>query len=261
MKNTYLIGDVQGCFDGLEQLLEKINYSKNDKLFFLGDVINRGDNSLQTLEFIKNNNHKMVLGNHDFHLLACYFGVKKINKKDTFDDILNAKNVKDLIDFLIHKPIVVFKKQSFLVHAGIPGIFKKKQVLYLAEEISKNLKHNPKKFIKRMYKPSKTNTFQMDDYDEMLRYAVNAFMRMRFVGKNYELEFSQKMAKSSNIKFKPWFKNNKLLKKYPIYFGHWSTLENPHKNNLYPLDTGYIWGGKLSAIRMSDNKFFSVKSS
>jgi len=124
--SDYFIGDVQGCFDSLQSLLKKIKFSSDkDQLFFLGDVVNRGDKSLTTLRFIKDldNNAKMILGNHDFHLLACALTSRKPNSKDTFTDILRANDRDELIGFLLKKPLAIKHKDALLVHAGVPPIW------------------------------------------------------------------------------------------------------------------------------------------
>jgi bis(5'-nucleosyl)-tetraphosphatase (symmetrical) len=264
---TYAIGDVQGCFDGLLKLLDKISFNEQkDKLIFLGDVVNRGDKSLQTLEFIKEIDARVVLGNHDYYLLACYFGIKKPHKKDTFTDILQAKNVKKLIDFLLSRDVVINEdnneKNNFFVHAGIPPIFNKEQTLKFAKNIKQSLSENPEQTLK--------NTFGNQNYfdenlspNDKLQYSINAFMRMRFCQQNGNLDFEHKQ----NIppaNFKPWFEfEGNLPKNSNIYFGHWSSLVNQQINdnkiNIYPMDTGYIWGGDLSCIRLNDNAVFSVK--
>ena len=252
----YVIGDVQGCFTGLQKLLKKINYNKNDKLLFLGDVVNRGSQSLEVLKFIQENNHKIVLGNHDFYLLACYFGIKTANKKDTFTDILTDKKVNDYIEFLINQDIVISENNNFYVHAGIPPIFNKTQIIDFNKTLTNLLQKNPKKFI--------TNTFgNQEKFNGVAdnQYLINAFMRMRFCTSNGEMEFNHKQNYDKNpAGFKAWFLHPEhKLKKYNIYFGHWSTLKTININNIYPLDNGYIWGGSLSCIRLNDNTIFSIK--
>ena len=119
----YAIGDVQGCFNSLNALLKKINFNiDRDRLYFLGDVVNRGTHSLETLRFILSNkdNANMVLGNHDFHLLVCALTERHPNKKDTFHDILEANDKNTLLDYLIERPLVIEYKDALMVHAGIP---------------------------------------------------------------------------------------------------------------------------------------------
>ena len=257
---TYAIGDVQGCFDGLERLLEKISFNPNrDKLIFLGDVVNRGDKSLQTLEFIYKNNCQVVLGNHDYHLLACYFGINKPNKKDTFSDVLNSIKVNNLIDFLINQDIVLNKNDRFFVHAGIPPIWNKSQTIGIAQELKNGLTENPEQFIKQTY-GNQATIDQNDCKKSQMQYGINAFMRMRFCTNSGSLDFAHKQNVTPDG-YKPWFEfeNHQLLVDNKIYFGHWSTLKNIKNLNIYPLDTGYIWGGELSCIRLEDNAIFSIK--
>jgi bis(5'-nucleosyl)-tetraphosphatase (symmetrical) len=259
---TYAIGDVQGCFDGLMKLLDKISFNpKNDKLIFLGDIVNRGDKSLETLEFIKKIDAQIVLGNHDYHLLACYFGINNPTKKDTFNDVLQSPNIKNLIDFLLSRDIVICEDNNFFTHAGIPPIFNKNQVLNLSKNIQKLLQESPENFIKKTY--GNQSFYDNFDKNSQYQYAINAFMRMRFCKQNGEIEFMHKQ-NIAPTGFKPWFEfANKLPENSNIYFGHWSSLikiKNLNsKVNIHPMDTGFVWGESLSCIRLSDNKIFSIK--
>ncbi len=260
MKHTYLFGDIQGCFDGLMKLLEHIAPNSEDRLVFLGDVINRGGQSKKVLDFIIDNNHQMILGNHDFHLLACYFGIRKPTKHDTFGDILSSPNVSKYIEYLLSTPVVMHEDSNYFVHAGIPSVLTHNEVLKLSSGISYELSHNPKEFLEAMYEEGHTSYNANSLYYERLRYTVNATMRMRYVTADNQLNFDYKGDVTSAPEgITPWFKNNPHLVKSNIYFGHWSTLTNPNIPHLYPLDGGYIWGGELKALRLGDNKVFSIK--
>jgi bis(5'-nucleosyl)-tetraphosphatase (symmetrical) len=260
----YAIGDVQGCFASLQKLLQKINFSLDkDRLFLLGDVVNRGDNSLATLAFIKahSDNISMVLGNHDFHLLACALGDIKPNKKDTFKDILNAKNAGELLDFLAHQPLLIEHKNALMVHAGIVPNWDKNQVKSRAKMVEKHLKsEHLGQFLTQMY-GDEPAVFH-HDLDELsqCRYTINALMRMRFCQADGRLEFSHKMnIEQAPDGFKAWFEHkNRALKNTDIFFGHWSTLESVRQAHIFPMDTGCVWGGFLSAIRLSDKQIFSI---
>ncbi len=261
---AYLIGDVQGCFNSLQALLKKIKFSSDkDRLFFLGDVVNRGQQSLATLRFIKDlkNNASMLLGNHDFHLLACTLGDKTPNSKDTFGDILNAKNALELIDFLVQQPLVIEHQNALLVHAGIPPLWSKAIVLEQSSIVEKHLQSSQAgQFINAMYyNQPYTWTDQLDEM-ESCRYTINACMRMRFCKTNGELEFNHKMNHTHPPKgFKAWFLHkNRTLKNTDIFFGHWSTLSGFTQPHIYPTDYGCVWGGKLSAIRFEDKQVFSL---
>jgi bis(5'-nucleosyl)-tetraphosphatase (symmetrical) len=265
---TYAIGDVQGCFDGLMQLLDLISFNpQKDELIFLGDVVNRGDKSLETLNFIKHIDAKVVLGNHDYHLLACYFGVATPNKKDTFGDVLSAKNTTELIDFLLTRNIIYTQDKVMFVHAGIPPLFTNNVAQDISEQMQQELAANPERFIRNTYGNQsmydKTTTQELQ-----FQYYINSFMRMRFCKQNGELDFSVKQHIAPqhivSMGFKPWFECNTMLDDdTAIYFGHWSALTNikdiSSNITLYPLDTGFIWGGSLSCIRLSDNTIFSIK--
>ena len=259
----YLIGDVQGCFDALQALLKKAKFSLDkDRLFFLGDVVNRGNKSLETLTFIKNldANAKMVLGNHDFHLLACALSEKKLKPKDTFFDILQSKYRADLIDFLLTQPLVIKHKESFLVHAGIPPNWDQTRVLTQAKTVQQHLQsEHASTFINSMYENHPyTFTDALNETDQC-RYTINACMRMRFCQADGTLEFNHKMNYDAAPKgYKAWFlHNNRLLQNNDIFFGHWSTLTGVNQAHIYPMDKGCVWGGLLSMIRFEDRQIIS----
>jgi bis(5'-nucleosyl)-tetraphosphatase (symmetrical) len=260
----YLIGDIQGCYDSLQDLLKKINFSLDkDKLFFLGDVVNRGDKSLATLRFIQQNtsNISMVLGNHDFHLLACIFGDIKPTKKDTFIDIINAPDATELAEFLLQQPLLIKHKNALMVHAGIPPNWDLTTLTIQAEQAQTQLKsNNVGSFLTNMYSNYPytwdTNLNKMDK----CRYTINALMRMRFCKADGTLEFKHNMGINQTPKgYKAWFEHkDRALKNSDIFFGHWSTLQNINQAHIYPMDNGCVWGGSLSAIRLADKQVFSV---
>ena len=262
----YIIGDVQGCFDTLQKLLKKINYSEDsDRLFFLGDVVNRGKKSLETLRFIYSlkENANMVLGNHDFHLLVCALTAKKPSLKDTFSDVLNAPDKHTLVDYLLSRSLILEHQDALLVHAGIPPQWDISDVFHNAELVHQQLQvNNPSKFLSKMYdnKPS----YYSDELsnEEKCRYTINALMRMRFCKRNGELEFNHKLnIDQAPLGFKPWFlHDDRILKDKSIFFGHWSTLKGIKINNVYPMDHGCIWGERLSAFSIKDRTVISQKS-
>ena len=260
----YLIGDVQGCFDSLQALLKKIKFSTDkDQLFFLGDVVNRGNKSLQTLRFIKDlgDNAQLVLGNHDFHLLGCVLGTLKVSSKDTFIDIINAKDRLDLIDFLTQQALVIEHKNAILVHAGIPPNWDKSTALSQSANVQKHLQSdNAGAFIDNMYGNNPATCSPKLDELAACRYSINACMRMRFCRADGSLEFEHKMDYNQAPKgFRAWFLHkNRALKDVDIFFGHWSSLSAVKQAHIYPLDHGCIWGGRLSAIRFEDRRLFSI---
>jgi len=262
--SDYLIGDVQGCFDSLQALLKKIKFSTDkDRLFFLGDVVNRGDKSLATLRLIKDlgENAKMVLGNHDFHLLACSLGGLKPTIKDTFSDIMGADDHHLLIDFLLQQPLVIKHEGALLVHAGIPPSWDEDTVFKQSSIVEQHLQNdNVGAFINNMY-DDHPYTWS-NDLNEMdaCRYTINACMRMRVCKADDTLEFTHKMNHdTAPVGFKAWFSHdNRALKNTDIFFGHWSTLNKVNPAHVYPMDHGCAWGGQLSVIRLKDKKVVSV---
>jgi len=260
----YIVGDVQGCITSLKNLLTKINFScDSDRLFFLGDVVNRGENNLETMKFILSHqdNFEMVLGNHDIHLIACHFDSKKIKKSDNFVDILDSQIRDKIIEYLLNKSLSIALDESILVHAGIPPIWSKDDVFYYSEHIKSRMKSsNSQNFINSIYsnKPNKFNDSLT--MIEKTTYAINALTRMRFCSKDGEIEYETKGNFDHNPSgYKAWFLHkNEKLENIDIFFGHWSALKNCNQPKRYHLDTGCVWGNKLTAIRFEDKQIFSV---
>ena len=256
----YAIGDVQGCFKTLVALLKKIKFNPDaDRLFFLGDVVNRGSNSLEVLRLIYSNKDsmQMVLGNHDFHLLVCALTDRQPTKKDTFQDILSAPDKLQLLDYLLKRPLAIKHENALLVHAGAPPQWSITSVLENSILVEENLQsENASNFLSKMYgdKPHTWNENLSDE--EKSRYIINALMRMRFCKENGELEFDYKFNYYKNPKgYKAWFLHPKRkMRKDKIFFGHWSTLKNVKIKNIYPLDYGCVWGGMLSACNLTSQE-------
>lgn len=258
---TYIIGDLQGCYDELMALLEQIEYDEEtDILWFAGDLVNRGPKSLECLRFVKqvceNERGKTVLGNHDFHLLAASAGVEKYtSKSDTLQPVLQAKDADELIEWLRHQPLMV--KHDYLpvamVHAGIPPQWSISEAHGYAQEVATFL-HSAdwKGFIRDHLFGSEPR--EWDDFLtgwDRIRYIVNAFARMRYCSAEGKLEFKQKMAptaEQSEAKYQPWFCfPNRRNKDHEIFFGHWSTLGAMDAYQVHSTDTGCLWGGQLTA--------------
>jgi len=264
----YAIGDIQGCYDQLQQLLEKIEFNSNkDKLWFAGDIVNRGPHSLETLRFIRSLGDRAVtvLGNHDLHLLAVANGRGKQGKKDTIKDILEAPDRDKLLDWLIHRPLMHYdnKLDICMVHAGIYPNWSIKKALGYASEVEAILQSTKShEFFHHMYgdKPHKWSE-KLKGWDR-LRFITNAFTRMRYCDYNGNLSLRDKGAPGKQPPgVLPWFHIlDRKAKDNKIIFGHWSTLTNPDIENLYPLDTGCLWGGELTAIKVNKKmkKIFSI---
>jgi bis(5'-nucleosyl)-tetraphosphatase (symmetrical) len=264
---TYVIGDLQGCLTPLIQLLEQINYHpEQDKLWFAGDLINRGEESLETLRFIKSlgNNATIVLGNHDLHLLAVSHGHGKLKRGDTLAEILTAGDRDDLMDWLRHQPLFHYDKQlnTVMTHAGIPPCWDLKQAQALAQEVEDKLKSDSvDDFFATMYgnKPDQWS----DDLTglDRLRAITNYLTRMRFCDENSKLDLESKEGINTATKgYAPWFNYpTKVPEDCHIVFGHWAALEGKtQKERIHALDTGCVWGGSLTALRLEDRQRFST---
>jgi bis(5'-nucleosyl)-tetraphosphatase (symmetrical) len=263
---TYAIGDIQGCYDSLQCLLEKIAFNAElDKLWLVGDLINRGPDSLATLRYLYSirNSVEFVLGNHDLHFLAVAFGLRKMSQNDTLHALLNAPDRQELIDWLIQGKLLHTdeKLRYTMVHAGIPPIWSLHQAQAHAREVEAVLQsrycHD---FFSNMYsnQPNrwKNKLIGMD----RLRIITNYFTRMRFCTDEGMLELDTKENMSAApLGYAPWFSfpqrktiNDKII------FGHWAALEGKANTpNIYALDTGCVWGGSLSALCLEDERLFS----
>lgn len=253
----YAIGDIQGCYDDLRHLLDKIDFNKkNDQLWFVGDLVNRGPKSLETLRFIKSlgNSAICVLGNHDLHLLAVAYKCSPVRAKDTLRPILQAKDKDELLYWLRHRPLFHYNDDFCLLHAGLPPQWNFAMAKKMAKKVEKELRgNNYLKFFKDMYgnEPEQWSD-KLKDH-EQLRFAVNCFTRMRLCDAKGCLDFKYSGKLGSQPKHLiPWFdlpdRKNAHLK---IIFGHWSALGYHHSNNCYAIDTGCLWGGQLTALKLN----------
>ena len=263
---TYAIGDIQGCYDDLRQLLTQINFkSDRDKLWFTGDLVNRGPKSLDTLRFIKalGDNAVTVLGNHDLHLLAVAYTNNSAGKKDTLDDILNADDREELLCWLEHLPLVHSDDNLKLsmVHAGIHPDWSIAKAHALASEVEAVLQSELHiDFYQNMYGNNPESW--SDDLDGWLRlrHITNVFTRLRFCDQHNNLALNYKCEPGSQPEnLTPWFNiKDRASQNNSIIFGHWSTLilaKDIEYKNVYPLDTGCLWGGHLTAMRIDDGSF------
>jgi bis(5'-nucleosyl)-tetraphosphatase (symmetrical) len=264
---TYCIGDVQGCFAELEQLLHVINYDrKRDCLWFVGDLVNRGPNSLEVLRLVKQlPNTKIVLGNHDLHLLNFYNKIVDF-EIDYLEPILAAPDGLELINWLRRQPLLYYdKEQNFvLVHAGIyPGWGLQEAIMYAREVETVLQGENYIEFLKQMYgnEPSSWSD-NLSGFDRS-RFITNAFTRMRFCDSQGKLEFAYAgEANTAPQGFLPWFKIPwRKTQDVKIIFGHWAALQGQtNEPNVFALDTGCVWGKSLTAMRLEDGVRFMQRS-
>jgi bis(5'-nucleosyl)-tetraphosphatase (symmetrical) len=268
---TYAIGDVQGCSKELLQLLDKINFDEtNDRLWFVGDIVNRGPASLEVLKFIMKlgDSAVTVLGNHDLHLLAVAEEIMSPKKNDTLTAILSSPDKQELIAWLRQQALMHHDKDLnySMVHAGLPPQWGIDQAMELASEVTQFLNSNDYlSFLEVMYGDTPALWNENLAGNDRLRFIVNCFTRIRYLNEKHELNFSEKGAPGSvDEHLTPWFTiDDRKSKHDKIIFGHWATL--PMGNirdfkpyNIYPIDTGCLWGGTLTALRLEDEALFSV---
>lgn len=274
---TYAIGDIQGCFHELQDLLALIGFSrKDDQLWFCGDLVNRGPDSMDTLRFIHSLGDRAitVLGNHDLHLLAIAFTTAKQSRKDTLNSILNAPDRDEILHWLRHRVLFHEDKQRgyALVHAGVAPQWNMKTIHSLANEVHEQLRGpNFHDYLGAIY-GNKPAVWSEDLRGaERLRCITNYFTRLRYCDKNGVINFKEKNAPGTqSAPSQPWYSfSNRKSRKTKIIFGHWSThyltypeVTDPNntKHQVFPLDTGCLWGGRLTAFRLEDKHVFSVAS-
>lgn len=256
--SIYAIGDVQGCYDHLMRLLEKIAFNEhNDQLWFAGDLVNRGPDSLKTLRFVKSLGASAVtvLGNHDLHLLAAACAPASSNTKKALDQVLNAPDREELIDWLRHRPLLYREGDFCIAHAGIAPQWEFAKAAALAEEVHAALRgsHYPI-VLKNMYGNKPDHWSEDLSGIPRLRFIINAFTRMRFCDKNGRLDMHYSCAPGEQpAHLYPWFKvpGRKPLG-LNVVFGHWSSLKYFHGHECYAIDTGCLWGGQLTALRIGE---------
>ena len=262
---SYVIGDVQGCFDELMLLLDKINFDpKNDELIFAGDLINRGPKSLEVLEFCLKNKKsiEVVLGNHDIYLL---YLIHQNKKNYQLTPILESKKRKKFFNWLIEKPLMLerknYKNEKFIIsHAGIPHIWDLGDARRFNQEYLKAIRKNPSGVFRNMWGDHPDIWSESLRGFSRIRVIINYFTRMRLITQKGQLDLKTKVS-SRNSEYKAWFKFIKTEKDCYQLFGHWAALKGKtNKRNVIGLDAGCVWGGHLKAIRINDLKIFKIKS-
>jgi bis(5'-nucleosyl)-tetraphosphatase (symmetrical) len=253
----YAVGDLQGCLVPLKQLLAHVEFDpQQDTLWLAGDLVNRGPDSIECLQFVKDlgASAKVVLGNHDLHLIAIWeLGLK--TKDSDIQKTLSHPDIKPLMKWLRKQPLLVRDKHRKLImtHAGIPPTWSDKQARLLAKELEYTLKDKATRraFLKSMYgNEPKTWQDSLTGFDR-LRYIVNAYTRMRFCASDSTLDFKFKATpKNAPDNMKPWFEWD-VKRKHRLIFGHWAALMgHTHRRTMIGLDTGYVWGNHLTLMNM-----------
>jgi bis(5'-nucleosyl)-tetraphosphatase (symmetrical) len=261
---TYAIGDCQGCHAKLALLLKRIRSAAADpSLLFVGDLVNRGPQSLATLREIRalGDCAQSVLGNHDLHLLAAAHGIRKPHRSDTLDDILAAPDRDELLDWLRNRPLAWYGKGHLMVHAGVMPQWTLERTLELAGEVETVLR-GPHwvEFLRQMYGNTPSKWDDGLQGADRLRCIVNTLTRMRFCMADGSMDFSSsESAAGAPPGYMPWFEvPQRKTEEVTIIFGHWSTLGLTMRPNLLGIDTGCVWGGKLTAVCLEDRSVIQV---
>jgi bis(5'-nucleosyl)-tetraphosphatase (symmetrical) len=255
----YLIGDVQGCDAPLGHLLQTLDFSPSrDRLVVLGDLVNRGPDSVGVLRRLQKlgNAAQGLLGNHDLHLLAVAQGVRTPHRNDTLHSVLQAPDRDALLDWLRHRPLALQAQGWLLVHAGVLPQWTAAQTLELAGEVERMLlSAEGPLWLHQMYGNRPSRWKKSLEGPDRWRVVVNALTRLRFCDAQGTMEFDTKdSAAAAPDGYMPWFDvPNRKTADTPIAFGHWSTLGLIHRPHLLALDTGCVWGGSLTAARLAES--------
>jgi bis(5'-nucleosyl)-tetraphosphatase (symmetrical) len=255
----WAIGDVQGCYVELRELLRGISFTADrDELWFVGDLVNRGPASLDVLRFVRalGAGAQVVLGNHDLHLLAVARGSRrKLRDDDTLAEVLGARDRDTLLDWLQARPLAHFDaaRGDLLIHAGLVPQWAPAQAVALSREVTAALALDPRAVFDAMYGDEPRQWDESLHGFDRLRFAINALTRMRYVKDDGTLDLKRKGAPQDDVsaKWKPWFEAaDRRSADVRVIFGHWSTLGLLQRPGLLGLDTGCVWGGTLTACRL-----------
>lgn len=265
--SNYAIGDIQGCYDSLRRLLDGLGFEPgNDRLWFVGDLVNRGPHSLQVLRFVRalGDSAIVVLGNHDLHLVMQAEGYGKASDEDTLGEVLAAPDCEELIAWLRSRPLFYTEDRHALVHAGLLPQWTVKKAQQLSAEVGAALaSSNHREFLARMWGSEPTAwSDELVGWDR-LRVIVNAMTRMRYVRQDGAMELRAPGSKAPPERGPegcfPWFNApNRASADHMIICGHWSALGFRRLPNVLALDSGCLWGGQLTAVRLEDSRLFQL---
>jgi len=256
---TYAIGDVQGCFDELQELLKALGFGEGDRLWFVGDLVNRGPKSLEVLRFVRalGSRAVVVLGNHDLHLVTQHEGFERARADDTFQDVLAAPDRRELLDWLRARPLMHAAHGYAMVHAGLLPQWSIAQALDLAREVQRALlAPDYRQFLANMYGSEPAQWSDALAGCDRLRAIVNAMTRMRFCTPGGKMEFHATGTEPPRG-YQPWFALRPQGEP-PIICGHWSALGLKLTAQLAALDSGCVWGARLTALRLDDRSIHQV---
>lgn len=264
---TYAIGDIQGCYTEFRQLLDLINPDfSRDQLWLVGDIVNRGPDSLQMLRFVRSLPDKSiiaVLGNHDLHLLMVAAGHGRLHRDDTLDGILHAPDRDELLDWLRHRSMLHAGHECIMVHAGLLPVWTPQEAILLAREVEAALRGPDVEALYACLYGNQPDTWTdtLSGHDRV-RVIVNAMTRMRICTADGRMEFAHKgPVRDIPSGFLPWFDvPGRASENVTVICGHWSALGLQVRDNLIALDTGCLWGGYLTAMRLEDRRIFQIPS-
>lgn len=258
---TYVIGDIQGCFDELEALLERIAFQRgSDRLWFVGDLVNRGPGSLEVLRLVRalGQDATVVLGNHDLHLLCVAEGLVRSRPDDTLDAVLAADDAAELLHWLRHRSLLHCEGGYAMVHAGLLPQWSVARALELAREVERALRAlDYRDFLANLYGSEPRAWDDALEGWNRLRVIVNAMTRMRFCSAEGSMDFEAKGV-DPPPGYAPWFATRTDPAEPTLLCGHWSALGLRLGRRLVALDSGCVWGGALSALRLEDRTLYQV---
>ncbi|MDA0226218.1 MAG: symmetrical bis(5'-nucleosyl)-tetraphosphatase [Proteobacteria bacterium] len=259
---TYAIGDIQGCYDELRRLVDKIGFDPaRDRLWLVGDLVNRGPRSLEVLRYVRDLGDAAVtvLGNHDLALLCVIEGYARLRSDDTIDDVLAAPDRDELADWLRGRQLMHRQGRYVMVHAGLLPQWSLEEALVYAHEVERALAAPDwKDFLARLYGNEPREWHDKLEGIDRLRGIVNAMTRMRFCTPEGEMELTVK-GRHAPIGTLPWFDARAERQEDAIVCGHWSTLGLRLTPRLLAIDTGCVWGGSLTALRLEDRALYQVE--
>jgi bis(5'-nucleosyl)-tetraphosphatase (symmetrical) len=261
---TYAIGDVQGCFENLERLLEKIEYDPvRDFLWLTGDLVNRGPDSLAVLRWAKTNEDRItvVLGNHDIHLLAVAYHGKPLKPKDTLRGVLEAPDREDLLNWLRHRPLIHKRENWVLVHAGLLPQWSVEDAIDLGREVENCLRSDSCPELLNSYHGALPKSWSSDLTGVgRVRVLLHVFTRLRVCSETGEMDlhFTGPPDRVPDG-YRPWYSvTNPKNRDFTFIFGHWAAHGLMVTDNVIALDSGCVWGNSLSAIRLEDRRVYQV---
>lgn len=266
----YFVGDLQGCFDELDLLLRKIRFNhQKDHLYLVGDLIGRGPQAQETLDFLISHQSSIhpILGNHDLHFLAICHGIKKSKASDKYQSLLNSPQRQQYINYLRNLPLLIdFPNHNVVMsHAGISPQWDLTTAKKEAKKVEQWLKSNKyNQLLTAMYNNQINDWQQCNTVTEKAVFTINSLTRMRYCNANNQLDFTVNSSPftNSNTLLSPWFQSQTILPAhYRCVFGHWASLSG-HTNDpkFVALDTGCLWGEHLTAWDIKTNQFFQQKS-